>query len=443
MGNFSEPWIFRLALFYLAIVLVAWPNGTAAYAQDKAEPVDPFAEKCLSVIDVPIVQRDTLPVIDDYGKVRRHLVDQAAAEAIEQVVGMAIASDREVKIALHNEVADSRYSENMSGGSEGLVRTRVTKEEVINPSDGRFLSMEFVFSVCIPKEPKRPAVRITGTPEAFFDPATGDPKVWYWRSPSGDFEFFDNEGFHPGSGELLRPVSRDVINVWRVEEEKRKTAEQELLRRQAEIQEQTRKQAQMADRCDELAANPNDKQRPPGVAGVDFSILKLNAADAIVACRGAITKAPREGRFYYQLGRAIHAGKGDRKEAAQRFTKAIELGHVAAYDNLGHLLTGQEARVMFDRGVKAGDPSSMYSLAWILEPQGLQASDYVSEAQRSLSLYKRAGELGHTEAQQRFEELSQFLRTANENQIRRRQQDEQTQRVIVDAFGGFLNKIGR
>lgn len=446
MGNSNRQRSFRPALFRIALTMLILPISSVGFTQNVVAPtkaVDPFAEKCVSVIDVPITQRDTLPVIDEYGKVRRHLVDQAAAEAIEQVVGMAIVSDREVKMALHNEVADSQYSEKMSGGSEGLVRAKVVKEEVLNQAEGRFLSMEFVFSVCIPKTPKRAAVQISGTPEAFFDPISGDPKVWYWQSMTGEFEFFDNAGFHPGTGELLKPVSREVINAWRLEEGKRKAAEEELSRQKNEMQEQSRKQAQLAERCDELAANPYDKQLPKGVAGVDFSILKLNATDAIIGCRGAIAKAPEKGRFYYQLGRALQAGKGGKKEAVQLFTKAIELGHVAAYDNLGHLLGGQKARSMFERGATSGDPSSMFSLAWLLEPQGLEASAYILKAQRSLSLYKRAGELGHVEAKQKFEELSQFILTAKENENRKFQQAAQNQKVVTDVLGGILGRIGR
>lgn len=446
MRNGTQQRLFNSVFFRIALTMLISSSGSAGFTQDVSAPpkgVDPFSEKCRSVIDVPITQRDSLPTIDEYGKVRRRLVDQAAAEAIEQVVGMAIASDREVKMALHNEVTDSQYSEKMSGGSEGLVRTKVVKEEVLSQAEGRFLSMAFIFSVCIPKKPTKPAVRITATPEAFFDPLSGDPKVWYWQSRTGEFEFYDNAGFHPGTGELLKPVSREVINVWRLEEAKRKAAAEDRARQQTEMQEQGRKQAQLADRCDELAANPYDKQLPRGVVGVEFLILKLNATDAITACRGAVAKTPGEGRFYYQLGRALQARKGGTKEALQLFTKAIELGHVAAYDNLGHLMSGQKAQSMFESGAASGDPSSMFSLAWLLEPQGLEASAYVVKAQRSLLLYKKAGQLGHVEAKQKFEELSQFILMAKEAEARKLQQDRQSQKVVIDALGGILGRIGR
>jgi hypothetical protein len=44
----------------------------------------------------------------------------------------------------------------------------------------------------------------------FFDSITGRPRVWYYKSSDGKFELFDSEGFYPGSGELLLPVTREI-----------------------------------------------------------------------------------------------------------------------------------------------------------------------------------------------------------------------------------------
>lgn len=51
----------------------------------------------------------------------------------------------------------------------------------------------------------------------FFD-AKGNPKLWYYRSASDQFEFFDAPGFHPESRELLLPISREIVA--RLEEER-------------------------------------------------------------------------------------------------------------------------------------------------------------------------------------------------------------------------------
>ena len=50
---------------------------------------------------------------------------------------------------------------------------------------------------------------------SFFDPATGEPRVWYLRTASGEFEFYDGPGFSPVTGEPVSIISRDVIADWK------------------------------------------------------------------------------------------------------------------------------------------------------------------------------------------------------------------------------------
>jgi hypothetical protein len=46
----------------------------------------------------------------------------------------------------------------------------------------------------------------------FFDEMSGLPRVWYYKSASGEFELFDAEGIHPTMGEALFPVTREVAD---------------------------------------------------------------------------------------------------------------------------------------------------------------------------------------------------------------------------------------
>ena len=56
---------------------------------------------------------------------------------------------------------------------------------------------------------------IDGKVGSFFDPVTGKSQVWFWRDPAdGHFEFFDAEGFHPQNGQLLAPVTPEVVSDW-------------------------------------------------------------------------------------------------------------------------------------------------------------------------------------------------------------------------------------
>jgi hypothetical protein len=62
-----------------------------------------------------------------------------------------------------------------------------------------------------------------------FDRLTGNPRYWYFRSPSGDFELFDGPGFHPQYQQLLRPLTTEVASEaaqWLRDEEAATTREE-------------------------------------------------------------------------------------------------------------------------------------------------------------------------------------------------------------------------
>jgi TPR repeat protein len=84
--------------------------------------------------------------------------------------------------------------------------------------------------------------------------------------------------------------------------------------------------------CDQLAGSPFDKEKK--TEGVSFG--KLNAAQAIPACKQAVQTTPLIGRLWFQYGRALEKG-GDLSEAIRAYQKASELSHAAAFNNLGEL----------------------------------------------------------------------------------------------------------
>jgi hypothetical protein len=70
--------------------------------------------------------------------------------------------------------------------------------------------------VCRAQEAQRRGVRphlITDDPRkvTFFDGITGQPRVWYYRSADGRIDLFDNEGTDPLHGEVLLPITKDVV----------------------------------------------------------------------------------------------------------------------------------------------------------------------------------------------------------------------------------------
>lgn len=45
---------------------------------------------------------------------------------------------------------------------------------------------------------------------AFFDPVTHNPRVWYYKSPDGNYEFFDRGGFDPNTDAPLREMDKEA-----------------------------------------------------------------------------------------------------------------------------------------------------------------------------------------------------------------------------------------
>ena len=73
-------------------------------------------------------------------------------------------------------------------------------------------------------EPKR----IDPSQYAFFDPATGAARVWFWRNEDGNYEFYDSPGFHPRTGDKLGLVTREITSKWKLESEHPKKIESPL-----------------------------------------------------------------------------------------------------------------------------------------------------------------------------------------------------------------------
>lgn len=68
----------------------------------------------------------------------------------------------------------------------------------------------------------------------FFDPITGDPKVWYYLDSNGNYEFFDGPGFHPVYKVELQPVTADIIQAYK--KKLNEIRETEVLAQQKKIQ---------------------------------------------------------------------------------------------------------------------------------------------------------------------------------------------------------------
>ncbi|MEZ2140781.1 hypothetical protein AAE026_00530 [Bradyrhizobium sp. DN5] len=312
-------------------------------------------------------------------------------------------------------------------------------------------------------ESVRAPQRIDPEKYAFFDPLTGNARVWYWRSQKGEYEFYDAPGFQPHTGDALVVVTKDTLEqlkrdaearqkeleqqrlkieqqqrerTERLERETREAAQrldEERKKREAELQRET----QAANLCDQLAGNPTDPQRSG--PGASFDALKARVSDAVANCELAVRQYPDQLRFQYQLGRSLQFG--DRNRAYEIHRKLVSLRYPAAYDNLGWILYQDKKNIpeavnTFRMGVRLGDPDSMVSLAEMIDRKYAVPTD---QSETKISLYARAGALGHQGAQR-------ALQVEQANEAKATQDlavQQQQQRLMLEMLGTIVQNVRR
>jgi uncharacterized protein len=90
------------------------------------------------------------------------------------------------------------------------------------------------------------------------------------------------------------------------------------------------------ERCDVLAASPEDNGRPEGIKGVEYN--KIDAAPAIIACTSALERDPYNSRLQFQLARSYMTSGHDLDKAFALNEKAAEAGYTNAMVNLAAAL---------------------------------------------------------------------------------------------------------
>jgi hypothetical protein len=311
-----------------------------------------------------------------------------------------------------------------------------------------------------------------------FDSATGRPRVWFWRGPNGEYEFFDNPGFNPTTGEALKQFTSEEIARWKKEKRLAKEYEeqeqskrlqqeqlrrdQEQLRRDAEEKrqlrereaaeraekaeaEKQRKVTEVADRCDRLAANPHDPRKPANLLGARFAEVKENAEEAVLACRKAVEYFPAEPRYRYQFARALGFSRPDEAMAIyRRLTAQI---YPAAFDNLASLLLQRhdsksirQAITVLKDGVRNGDPDAMVTLATLAgTPDFPVQNPYAYK----LMLLQRSAALGNQDAKEAADELERQAQQQQQQQQQEAVSQRQQQQMMRDLFGTIVGGVLR
>jgi hypothetical protein len=303
----------------------------------------------------------------------------------------------------------------------------------------------------------------------FFDPVSGQSRLWYWRRDKADYDFFDGPGFHPQNGQPLQSFTKEILAQYQQEigekakqlkaeqdridaerkanqeaDAKKQLEQQQLADKEAKRRaEEAQRQSQAAQQCDELAANPNDSRRVG--EGVPYAALKPQAAEAVDACSLAAQQNPNELRFKYQLARALElAGDGashvkNRQRALDIHTALVKAGYAAAFDNLASLYLWDKkdlatAVPLYRKGVELDDSDSMISLADLVEKNQVMPQ---SPSETPLELYKRASELGNQNAVRAYQAE---LEKAQQMQQQRVQQLQQ-QQMMLQIMGNVLRNI--
>ncbi len=112
-----------------------------------------------------------------------------------------------------------------------------------------------------PTTPKKAPNRVQiGKDTVFFDPVTGSPLLWYWRSDKGEYEFFDGPGFDPQNGQPLQSFTKEALAQYQQEigeKTKQLKAEQERI----EVEQKARQEAEATKRAEQKRKAEEDERR--------------------------------------------------------------------------------------------------------------------------------------------------------------------------------------
>ena len=406
---------------------------------------------------------------DSVESARTRATTEIVKRAIAQVIGYEVHSDREQNTRITNNDAQQQYQDAEKALLDGLARVKVLDEKRTALPDGQTLSLSAEVKVCVPKpEAVRKAEeerdeRLLNPPKpvdpfkaVWFNPASGQPQIWYVKEEDGSFVFFDNAGYDPQSGEQLHPISPKVLREWRASLARRKreelaqieaaknAAEQKALadeRAKVEAQRRADLVSHARENCDKLAANPNDPDKPKLISAATYDELKGSVGAAIEACEAAISIEPTDLRLRYQLARAYSVN--DPIRAAPIFRALCQQHYRAAYDNYGWTFLDRRvgennlaaAIAFFRKGAQLGDTDAMVSLASYMQRGKVAGASYND----AIALYQRAAAIGNQDAEKALEPLLAAQKQAEQQH----QQELQNAQAIMGLFGGMVGGMRR
>src|SRR5262249_46755497 len=198
------------------------PISAAAIEDWKKYQAEKARQRCYVITREGVEYRDGAPGIDQVtGRACRALTDQLRERLREYENG-----NRPQKIQSNDPTFfDSRTAEpivwfyqNKSGDIElfDLIGFHPETGEELRPVTKEIVEVwKRQAAERKLQNSRRAPQRIDPERANFFDPLTGKPRVWYGRTPGGDYEFYDGDGYDPSTGEKLTPVSAAAIEGWK------------------------------------------------------------------------------------------------------------------------------------------------------------------------------------------------------------------------------------
>ena len=160
--------------------------SSVAVAYDDAE--------CSRQETVSVTVEEEFVVWNEMDVARRRALDRTNQLAISQVIGVEVKSLRENRSEIINNDAEQRFKQFEQTNLAGWVRVKILEENRRTNESGGSLSLKTEVTVCVPKSEavrkaeqeradrqKRPPRPVDPTTVAWFDPVTGQPRVWYSR----------------------------------------------------------------------------------------------------------------------------------------------------------------------------------------------------------------------------------------------------------------------
>jgi len=179
-----------------------------------------------------------------------------------------------------------------------LPQTRAAAASLAESIDGVFASRLQAY-----RAPKR----IDPRNHPLFDPVSGQPQAWFWRSPEGEFEFFDHAGFHPLTGAPLRAVSAETYEEWRRGKEEAERERRSVAEREAAAAERARAAAAAGPTATPTATPvPTPAPSQLDAREVSFHLTGCEAPSSAAVCNFMITNRGTDrwltiGNFFQEL----------------------------------------------------------------------------------------------------------------------------------------------